>query len=169
MIPKKLQAMYSTDLHWVYTNCSYSHVQNIVQPHRQSMKLRNMIISTRIKVLIKFGTPEMICVELRAKKLWMCTIVNAHILTIILMCTHTEVTNTLSTVYTTLDYEFRHENKGTGLILVPRKCGVYKWHQKSYKICTVQIYIEYTQKAHSHTQRSHYYYVHCLHHSGLWM
>ena len=37
--------------------------QNMLQPHRQSMKLRNMIISTKIKVLIKFG------IELRAKKL----------------------------------------------------------------------------------------------------
>ena len=44
--------------------------------------------------------------------------------------THTEVTNAMSTVYTTLDYEYRHKNKGTGLILVPRKCWVYKWDQK---------------------------------------
>ena len=26
-------------------------------------------------------------------------------------------------VYTTVDYEYRHENKGTDLGLVPRKCG----------------------------------------------
>ena len=52
--------------------------------------------------------------------------------------TDTEVTNAMSTVYTTLDYEYRHKNKGTGLILVPRKCWVYKWDQKSYrnKVCT---------------------------------
>ena len=37
----------------------------------------------------------------------------------------TEVTNSMSTVYTTVDYEYRHENKGTDLALVPRKCGVY--------------------------------------------
>jgi hypothetical protein len=43
-----------------------------------------------------------------------------------LILTHTEVTTTMSTVYTTLDYECRHEKKGTGLILVPRKCGVYE-------------------------------------------
>ena len=31
----------------------------------------------------------------------------------------------LSTVYTILDYEYRLKNKGTGLVLVPVKCGVY--------------------------------------------
>ena len=44
----------------------------------------------------------------------------------ILVHTHTEVTNAMSTIYTTLDYEYRRENKGTGLILVPIKRGVYK-------------------------------------------
>ena len=29
--------------------------------------------------------------------------------------THTEVTTTMSTIYTTLDQECKHENKGTGL------------------------------------------------------
>ena len=33
------------------------------------MKPRIMTISNKIKVLIKFGTSEMMCVELRAKKL----------------------------------------------------------------------------------------------------
>ena len=32
--------------------------------------------------------------------------------------THTEVTNAVSTVYPTLDYECRHKNKGTGIVLV---------------------------------------------------
>ena len=41
--------------------------------------------------------------------------------------THIEVTNTMTSVYTILDYDYRHKNKGTGLVLVPRKCGVYKW------------------------------------------
>ena len=39
--------------------------------------------------------------------------------------THTQVTNAMSTVYTTLDYEYRHKNKGTNLDLVPKKGGVY--------------------------------------------
>jgi NADH:ubiquinone oxidoreductase subunit F (NADH-binding) len=38
----------------------------------------------------------------------------------------TEVTTTMSTVYTTLDFEYRHENKGSDLVLVPRKYLVYK-------------------------------------------
>ena len=33
------------------------------------MKLRIMIISNKTKILVKFGTSEMMCVELRAKKL----------------------------------------------------------------------------------------------------
>ena len=33
------------------------------------MKLRNMTISIRLKVLIKFGTSEMMYVDLKAKKL----------------------------------------------------------------------------------------------------
>ena len=59
-----------------------------------------------------------------------------------LMVTHTEVTNAMPTVYTTLDYGYRHKSKGTGLILVPRKCGVYKWDQESYKTCRISINIE---------------------------
>ena len=38
--------------------------------------------------------------------------------------TRTEVTNTMSPVYTTLVYEYRHENEGTDLVLVVGKCGV---------------------------------------------
>ena len=49
---------------------AYSHVQNILQPHRQSTKLRNMIPSIMIKVLIKFGTSRMMCIELKAEKLY---------------------------------------------------------------------------------------------------
>ena len=33
-----------------------------------------------------------------------------------LILTHTEVTNTMSTVYTTLDYEYRHKNKSIGQV-----------------------------------------------------
>ena len=54
-----------------------------------------------------------------------------------------------------LDYEYRLKNKGTGLILVPRKCAVYKWDQESFKMYTVSINIKYTQNAHPHTPTSH--------------
>ena len=53
--------------------------------------------------------------------------------------TNIEVTNAMSTVYTTLDYGYGHKNKGTGIVLIPRKCGVYKRDQESYKMCTVPI------------------------------
>ena len=36
---------------------------------KQSMKLRIMIINIKTKVLIKCGASDMMCVELRAKKL----------------------------------------------------------------------------------------------------
>ena len=54
---------------YAYVKCSSSHAQNTLQPHRQSMNLRIMTISIKTKVLIKFETSEMMCVELRAKKL----------------------------------------------------------------------------------------------------
>ena len=54
----------------------------------------------------------------------MCTITLKYIQMLIL--THTEVTNAMPTVYTTLDYGYRHKNKCTYMGLVPRKCGVYK-------------------------------------------
>ena len=83
-----------------------------------------------------------------------------HNIATVLILIHTEVTNSMPPVYTTQDYEYRHKNKGTDLVLVPRKFGVYKWDHQSYKIlCTVTvlIYIEYAQNAHapSHTQKPH--------------
>ena len=45
---------------------SYSDVQNNPQSHRQLTKLRNMIVNIKTKVLIKFGTSEMMCEEYRA-------------------------------------------------------------------------------------------------------
>jgi hypothetical protein len=61
----------------------------------------------------------------------------------------TALTKVTITVYITLDYECRYENKGADLALVPRKCWVYKLNgtTKSYEICT----IEYTQNTHPHT------------------
>ena len=43
-----------------------------------------------------------------------------------LILTHTEVTDAMPTVYTTLDHGYRHKNGGTGMVLVPRKSEVYK-------------------------------------------
>ena len=54
----------------------------------------------------------------------MCTITLKYIQMLIL--THTEVTNAMPTVHTTLDYGYRHKNKRTLIILVPGKCAVYK-------------------------------------------
>ena len=70
----------------------------------------------------------------------------------------------MSNVYTTIDYKYRHQNKGSGLVLILGKCGVYKLDQKSYKMCTASIDMKYTLKinnAHPHTHRSHQYHVHC--------
>ena len=54
---------------YAYVKCSSSHVQNILQPCHQLMKLRIMTICIELKVLIKFGTSEMMCIELRTKRL----------------------------------------------------------------------------------------------------
>ena len=55
--------------HGSYRKFSYSHVQNMLQPHRQSTKLRKMIVNIKSMVLIKFGTSRILREELRAKKL----------------------------------------------------------------------------------------------------
>ena len=52
-----------------YVKCSSSNAQNTLQPCHQLVKLSIMTISIKIKVMIKFRASEMICVELRAKKL----------------------------------------------------------------------------------------------------
>ena len=79
----------------------------------------------------------------------------------------------MSTVYTTLDYEYRHKNKGTGIALVPKKCGVYKWdHKKATRfvhVHAVSIDMKYTQNAHPLTHRSNQYNVYCLYHPRLWI
>jgi hypothetical protein len=54
----------------VHVKCSFTHVQYIPQPHCQSIKLRNMTIGMKTKILIKFGASEMMSVEVRAKKLY---------------------------------------------------------------------------------------------------
>ena len=48
---------------------SYTPIQKTPQPSRQSTKLRIMNISIETKVLIKFGTSDVKCVEMRAIKL----------------------------------------------------------------------------------------------------
>ena len=64
-----------------------------------------------------------------------------------------EVTNAMSTVYTTLDYEYKHKNKAIGQVLVSRKCGMYKWCQKiqdnTYR---TNLYGVHTKCSSSHTQ-----------------
>jgi hypothetical protein len=42
------------------------------------------------------------------------------------------------TCFTTLDFKYRHENKGTDLVLVPRKCGILKWDQRATKYACIQ-------------------------------
>ena len=53
----------------VHVKSSSSHVLNTPQPRRQSTKLKNMTISIKTKVVFKFETSQMMCVELRAKML----------------------------------------------------------------------------------------------------
>ena len=61
------------------------------------LKLRIMTISIKAKVLIKFGTSEMMCVELRAKSYEMCTICSKCIsICEMLFLACTEHTSTMS-------------------------------------------------------------------------
>ena len=53
----------------IYVKCSSTLAQNTLQPCHQLVKLRIMTICIELKVLIKFGTSEMMCIELRAKRL----------------------------------------------------------------------------------------------------
>ena len=52
-----------------YVKCSHSYVRNTLQPHRQSMEHRSVTIGIKLKVLIKCGTSEMMCAEMRAENL----------------------------------------------------------------------------------------------------
>ena len=52
-----------------YVKCSHWYVRNTLQPHRQSMEHRSVTIGMKIKVLIKCGTSEMMCAELRVENL----------------------------------------------------------------------------------------------------
>ena len=100
---KNLRKVYHLPNMW--NLISYSHVQNTPQPCRQSTKLRNMTISIKTKVLIKFEASEMMCVELRGKKLRkvyhnICRTCENLILT----CT--EYTSTMSPVNETQEYDY---------------------------------------------------------------
>ena len=52
-----------------YVKCSHSYARNTLQPHRQSMEHRSVTIGVKLKVLIKYGTSEMMCAELRVENL----------------------------------------------------------------------------------------------------
>ena len=61
-----------------------------------------------------------------------------------LILTRTQVTTTMSTVYTTLEYECRHEKKGTGLILVPKEWCINETKKATRYVHALPICIEYT-------------------------
>ena len=50
-------------------NPSSSLVENTPQPCSQSTKLRITIVNIKTKMVVRFEASEMMCVELRAKKL----------------------------------------------------------------------------------------------------
>ena len=82
MLYVELRAKKLHRLPWIHVHriFSYSHVQNMPQPHRQSMKFRNMIVNIKIKVLIQFGTSGMLCEEFRAKMVWkLCRLLWMHV------------------------------------------------------------------------------------------
>ena len=64
-VPFAIKCMYIC----IYVKCSSLHEQNTHQLCHQLIKVRILTICIKLKVLLKFGASEMICVELRAKKL----------------------------------------------------------------------------------------------------
>ena len=133
-----------------------THTQKLPIPRPPFTLLYIMNIHTRANVLVRFWYLESVGYINQTEKAARCVLYRLTWSTHkMLILTHTEVTNAMSTVYTTLDYEYRHKNKGTGLILVPRKCWVYKSDQESQKTCTVPVNMKYTQNAHPHIHRSH--------------
>ena len=86
-----------------YVKCSHLCVYNTPQSYRQLMKFKIMIINIKLKVRIKFGASEMMCVELRAQKLrnvWFAVNVK---------CSHScsQHTSTLLPVNVTQDYDYK--------------------------------------------------------------
>ena len=114
-----------------------------------------MNIDMRIEALIWFGTEKVYRVEMRP--IMSSTALHYRVL----ILTHTEVTNTMSTVYTTLDYEYRHENRGTYLVWylesVPCRNETKETIMSSTNLHCYRVLIL--------THRSHQYHAHCLHHS----
>ena len=66
---KKLRNMYRFPLTCICEMLFFACIKKKVQSCHQLMKFRIMTVSIRLKVLVKFGASEMICVESRAKKL----------------------------------------------------------------------------------------------------
>ena len=54
---------------YAYVKWSSSHARNTLQSCHQLLKLRIMTICIELKVLIKIGASDMICVESRVKKI----------------------------------------------------------------------------------------------------
>ena len=100
---------------YAYVKCSSSHTctEHTSTMSPELMKLRIITISIKTKVLVKFGTSEMMCVELRAKMCTVCS--NMHICEMLFL-TCTEHTSTMSPVSETQDYDCLHQVKGAVII-----------------------------------------------------
>ena len=128
MRPKKRQDVHSIDRYKVHTctKFSSSHTRKSPIPCPLFTPLLIMNKDIKINVLVWFWHLEsMGCTnEIKSKAprcvLYQLICQSAHILT------HTEVTNTMSTVYTTLDYDYRHINKSTDQVWYSRDvvCGI---------------------------------------------
>ena len=74
-----------------------------------------------------FGAQKVWGVQMRSKKLRDMYSTDEHeVYTRMLILTRTEVTNAMSNVYTTLDYDYRHKKKGTNQVWYSRDvvCGI---------------------------------------------
>ena len=103
--PRKLRNVHTLPYLHVHVKPSFSHVLNTHTPPpcHQSTKLRILTISIKTKVLTKFGGSEMICVELRPRKLRCVYTLPYTRETLMLTCT--EHTSNMSPVNETQNYD----------------------------------------------------------------
>ena len=93
-------------LMYAYVKCFPSHAQNTLQPSCQLVKRRIMTISIKLKVLIKFGASEMMCI-IESQKAMKCVPFALNVcLCEMLFLTCTEHTSTTSPVNETQDYDY---------------------------------------------------------------
>ena len=166
----------------VHRKFSYSHAQNIPQPHRQSKKLRKMNVN--IKSMVYWSSLVLQGCYLRnweLKSYEMCTNFQCmhHACTWEIIRIHTQSNSPIPCLLFTPLWIMNIDTRTKALVWFwcPESMG-YTNETKNTKcvhvvsINTYEVHtLKYTQNAyaHPHTHRSHQCHAYCLHHSRLWL